>query len=65
MSWTLAKSFVRSAPMTDMLDLSRWAISRHGPISFDYLIGDLVARCHIDSGIPRNRDAEGESEGRC
>ena len=34
-------------------------------LSFDYLIGDLVAPCRIDPGIPSNRDAEGEREGRC
>jgi hypothetical protein len=42
-----------------------WGTSRHGPVSFDYLIGDLVAPCRIDPGIPSNRDAEGERESCC
>jgi hypothetical protein len=46
-------------------ELTLWAISGHGPVSFDYLIGDLVAPCRVDSGIPSNRDAKGEREGRC
>src|SRR6516165_7003231 len=33
--------------------------------SFDDLVGDLVAPYLIDAGIPSNRDAKGEHEGRC
>lgn len=33
--------------------------------SFDDLVGDLVAPYRIDTGIPSNRDAKGEHEGRC
>src|SRR5262249_12644623 len=33
--------------------------------SFDDLVGDLMAPDRIDTGIPSNRDAEGEHEGRC
>src|SRR5215467_9902249 len=33
--------------------------------SFDDAVGDLVAPYRIDTGIPSNRDAKGEHEGRC
>ena len=33
--------------------------------SFDDLVGDLVAPYRIDTGIPSNRNAKGEHEGRC
>jgi hypothetical protein len=33
--------------------------------SFDDLVGDVVAPYRIDAGIPSNRDAKGEHEGRC
>jgi hypothetical protein len=33
--------------------------------SFDDLVGDLVAPYRIDAGIPSNRDAKSENEGRC
>ena len=32
---------------------------------FDHLVGNLVAPYCIDTGIPSNRDAEGENEGYC
>jgi hypothetical protein len=41
------------------------ANSGHGPVSFDYLIRDLMAPCHVDSGVPSNRDGERKREGRC
>src|ERR1700756_1362654 len=42
-----------------------WATSGHGAVSFDYLIRDLMAPCHVDSGVPSNRDGERKREGRC
>jgi hypothetical protein len=42
-----------------------WVNSGHGAVSFDYLIRDLMAPCHVDSGVPSNRDGECNREGRC
>ena len=38
---------------------------RERVFSFDYFLGELMAPCRIDSGIPSNGDAQGEYEGRC
>ena len=38
---------------------------RERVFSFDYFLGELMAPCRIDSGIPNNGDAQGEYEGRC
>ena len=51
--------------LSDVIDTFAAWLDNVTRVSFDYFLGELMAPCRIDGGIPSNGDAEGEHEGRC